>query len=162
MGHFHMTKEEREALIEQHIEARTCWRCGKSTVDDLVYSIDGSHASCRVDFIEQTKADMQKAQTDFGIKLKRRAKAGEGKLAQRLMQLFEDAGYSPDCLQPAMGYWKHGHQDVMSWEIHLKINGYVYPCGCWETMTNFMKKATKYGFHINEDHEIWANNETPK
>lgn len=151
-----MTKEDREALIEKHIEERTCWRCGKSTVGDLVYSIDGSHAECRKASLESFNAGLTRLR-DQGVLRKHRTKIGEGKTAAKVLQLLEDAGYSPDGLAPATGYWRHNHQDVMRWEVTLVINGYRYCCGSWETMTEFVRKASKYGFHVSKDHEIWAN-----
>ena len=87
---------------------------------------------------------------------KRRTRLGQGRLAQRVMQILEDAGYEPDCLRPAKGFWRTAMADVFSWEVHLKIDGFVKCCGCWQTMTQFVKLAGKYGFTVDDD-EIWAN-----
>jgi hypothetical protein len=64
------------------------------------------------------------------------------------MDILEDAGYQPECLRCATGYWLGA--DVFRWEVHLKIDGFTQCCGSWYSMTEFAKHATKYGFTVND------------
>jgi hypothetical protein len=84
----------------------------------------------------------------------RRAKRGEGRTFEHVFAILEDAGYEPQCLSSVTGYWLKA--DVYRWEVILKINGFNQCCGCWYSMTEFLKYARKYGFNVH-DCEIASN-----
>lgn len=85
-----------------------------------------------------------------------RKRQGFGSTTDKVFDILKAAGYEPDCITPATGYWKQA--DVYRWECTLKIGNFRECCGCWQTMTTFIKYA-KNGITINKDMEIWANEE---
>lgn len=98
----------------------------------------------------------------------RRARIGFGSTCESLKVFLEKNGYSEISVYPALGAWRQSRFDVMSWEVHMilpehkgKGHNYIHCFGCWESITNFLKKAKKYGFHIDDD-ELWANEEVLK
>lgn len=48
----------------------------------------------------------------------RRAKPGEGKTAQRLIEMLAAQGYVVTLLMPALGFWRSAHADVHKWEAY--------------------------------------------
>jgi hypothetical protein len=57
------------------------------------------------------------------------------------------------------GYWRKA--DVYRWEVGVRSKGHEDSgtwYGCWQTMTEFVRLAKKYGISVNEkDTEIEAN-----
>jgi hypothetical protein len=51
---------------------------------------------------------------------------------------------------PVTGFWKR--VDVYRWEVHTPDGKF----GCWETMTEFVKLAAKFGVRV-DGKEISAN-----
>ena len=86
--------------------------------------------------------------------MRRRNKRGEGVTAQKVFDLLYNAGYEPKCLTIATGYWLKA--DVYRWEVILKIGLFNQCCGSWYSMTEFLKLASKKGFHV-DDCEIMPN-----
>ena len=76
----------------------------------------------------------------------KRNKRGDGKTFNDVFQLLKDEGYEPTCLSSVTGYWLKA--DVYRWEVHLKIGHFKQCCGCWYTMTEFLKKSRKNGFEV--------------
>lgn len=70
----------------------------------------------------------------------------------------------PSDIQPATGSnrtdWR---QDVYRWELFTRnASGSPVVCGCWDTLTDFVKAAAVQGFHVDSDREINAGPEPPK
>ena len=84
----------------------------------------------------------------------KRAKRGDGKTHEKVYELLHNAGYKPQCLNSVTGYWLKA--DVYRWEVILSINGFDQCCGCWYSMTEFLKYASKHGFKV-DDCEIIPN-----
>lgn len=85
--------------------------------------------------------------------------------AEILSNAFPDWDIAAEDIHPVSGFWKR--VDVYRWEayFHLKkryTNGDRVPMsiGCWVSLTEFVKLATKNGF-IFEDGEVWANEKLP-
>jgi len=86
--------------------------------------------------------------------MRRRAKRGKGVTTEKVFNLLQKAGFEPECLKPATGYWLKA--DVYRWEVILKTGHFKECCGCWYSMTEFLKLASKKGFHV-DDCEIMPN-----
>lgn len=104
----------------------------------------------------------------MGIKTIGRARLGKGSTCRALTTFFEKDGHIVNSIVPAPGAWRQERFDVMRWEIHMtlqeNINKGHHPERCygsWQTITEFLTKAKKYGYHIGEGLEIWAN-ESPE
>jgi hypothetical protein len=67
----------------------------------------------------------------------------------------------PSDIKPATGaYRTDWRQDVYRWELFAKNDrGIPVICGCWETLTQFVKVARRDGFHITADDEIYSGKE---
>lgn len=67
----------------------------------------------------------------------------------------------PDDIKPATGaYRTDWRQDVYRWEVFSCKGGMPIVCGCWLTLTEFVRQAKKAGFHVNKDSEIYPNEES--
>lgn len=95
-----------------------------------------------------------------------RARIGYGPTCQALIDFLEKDGHKVSYVFPATGAWRHVRMDVMSWEMHILTKDRIEKglrlersIGCWESITKFLKKAKKYGYHIDDNDEIWAKEE---
>ena len=64
----------------------------------------------------------------------------------------------PEHIHPVSGWWKQA--DVYRWELKTEalVRGKNTQYGCWETLTEFVALASKYGFTVHDDkYEIWPN-----
>lgn len=70
----------------------------------------------------------------------------------------------PEDIQPATGRWRTDWRlDVYRWELYSQTKtGQPVVCGCWETLTEFVREATKYGCYMTADREICAGRPTRK
>jgi hypothetical protein len=64
----------------------------------------------------------------------------------------------PTDIKPVTGSYRTcPYHDVYRWELFTKKpDGIPVVCGCWETLTAFVKVAKKDGFHVTKDDEIHA------
>lgn len=98
--------------------------------------------------------------------MRRRARTGEGRLCKELKRFLENSGWVVERIYPTLGAWRREEYDVMRWEVLMRREDekYTRTHGCWETMTEFLKYAKKFGFNISEERrtcsgypELWAN-----
>lgn len=73
--------------------------------------------------------------------------------------LSEGLGFyvHPADIIPVRGAWKS--DDVWRWELNVLKDqqGRPFHCGCWETLTEFVRRARKEGFHVGKGgDEIWS------
>jgi len=74
--------------------------------------------------------------------------------------LSEGFGFEvcPEDIKPATGRprsdWR---QDIYRWELFANNGRLPVVCASWVTLTEFVKKAKKAGFHVNGDNEIYPN-----
>lgn len=74
-----------------------------------------------------------------------------------------------DDIVPVTGAWRTcRYFDVYRWQVFttrpsLNPGGQAMPysMGCWLTLTQFVKEASKHGFHVDKDDEIWPGPEKP-
>ncbi len=69
----------------------------------------------------------------------------------------------PEDIKPATGSWRTDwRNDVYRWELFTRtkplpgLNSMPVVCGCWETLTQFVKDAAKKGCCVNDHSEIYA------
>lgn len=71
----------------------------------------------------------------------------------------------PEDIVPATGSWRiDWRNDVYRCELFTRtkvdltagLNSMPVVCGCWETLTEFVKQAAKHGCVVNEHSEIYA------
>lgn len=87
--------------------------------------------------------------------------------AQILQKQFPEWDVYPQDIHPATGRWRTDWRlDVYRWELFSQtkpsmVTGLSMPvvCGCWETLTKFVKRASKEGCHVNKDSEIYSGKE---
>lgn len=82
------------------------------------------------------------------------------KAADILNRQFPNWDVRPEDISPATGRWRTDWRlDVYRWELTTFDRAAKMPvvCGCWDTLTRFVKLASKYGCSINKDNEIFAN-----
>ena len=92
-----------------------------------------------------------------------------GRLRERAAKIlndnFPDWDVRPEDIRPATGSWRTDwRSDVYRWELFSRLkrknsyDGSDLPvvCGCWETLTEFVREASKTGCHVNPDREIYA------
>lgn len=77
----------------------------------------------------------------------------EERLARKLAPLLSELtgqAIDPDdfTIIPARGYWTHTHQDVMSFNGHVRPKGGgMYMLGSWNNMTDCLR----YGFEVHDN-----------
>lgn len=90
------------------------------------------------------------------------------KTAKILNDNFPDWDVRPEDIQPATGRWRTDwRMDVYRWELFSRLrqrnshDGSELPvvCGCWDTLTVFVKEASKTGCHVTKDMEIYCGRE---
>ncbi len=86
--------------------------------------------------------------------------------AKILQKVFPDWDLDDTDIVPVDGFWKR--VDVYRWQVfcHSKkryTNGDRIPVsvGCWLTLTQFVKEASKAGCHL-DDGELWPGPEPVK
>lgn len=81
---------------------------------------------------------------------------------------FPDWDVLPEDIRPASGRWRSDWRlDVYRWELFSRLkqrnnhDGSELPivCGCWDTLTRFVKIASKEGCHVTKDQEIYVGKE---
>ena len=102
------------------------------------------------------------------LRTRGRARLGKGSTCQALTSFLENDGHMVNFIIPAPGAWRQARFDVQRWQIHMTLKEnigkghHAEKCyGSWQTITEFLRKAKKYGYHVGEDLEIWAN-ESPE
>lgn len=64
----------------------------------------------------------------------------------------------PEDIKPATGsYRTDWRADVYRWELFARNGSLPVVCASWMTLTEFVKKAKRKGFHVNDDSEIYPN-----
>lgn len=91
--------------------------------------------------------------------------------ADILNKNFPDWDVRPEDIQPATGRWRTDWRlDVYRWELFSRLkqrnsyDGSELPvvCGSYERLKDFVKMATKYGCHVNDDREIYSSEPPPR
>lgn len=89
--------------------------------------------------------------------------------AKILNENFPEWDVRPEDIRPATGRWRSDFRmDVYRWELFSRLkqrssydrSELPIVCGCWETLTEFVKEASKNGCHVTKDREIYAGKET--
>jgi hypothetical protein len=72
---------------------------------------------------------------------------------------FPDWKCQPEDISPATGSWRTNWKlDVYRWEMRVYDGRFTHVVGCWQTLTEFVRLAAKFGIGVNlKDDEIWAN-----
>lgn len=85
-----------------------------------------------------------------------------GRTRIRAAKILSDAlGWEvfPEEIKPATGSWRTDWRlDVYRWELFTYQNRnpkLPFIAGCWDTLTKFVKVASKVGCHVSMD-EIWT------
>ena len=89
-------------------------------------------------------------------------------LREQIVEILSKEGWTlyPDDIWPAVGFYRKHMADVYRWQFQALPPGSPYKdkrgFGCWQTMTEFVKLAKKYGFYYmdSEDQEIGAHTHT--
>lgn len=95
----------------------------------------------------------------------RRSKYHIGRLRIRAAAIlaanFPEWDVQPEDISPATGRHRTDwRQDVYRWELFARLKrqdgrpNHPVVCGCWETLTEFVRRAVKEGCHVNSDREI--------
>ncbi len=83
--------------------------------------------------------------------------------AKILNDNFPDWDVRPEDIRPATGRWRTDFRmDVYRWELFSRLkrrnshDGSELPvvCGCYDTLTNFVKEASVAGCHVTKHREI--------
>jgi len=63
----------------------------------------------------------------------------------------------PEDITPATGSWRTDIRlDVYRWELFSRtLSGYPIVCGCWDTLTKFVREAAKHGCYVTKDDIIY-------
>lgn len=85
--------------------------------------------------------------------------------AKILSDNFPDWDVRPEDISPATGSWRTDwRNDVYRWELFTRLkkranSGDYMPvaCGCWDTLTRFVKLASKNGCSVDDDGVISPN-----
>lgn len=97
-----------------------------------------------------------------------------GRLRERaaaiLRKQFPGWDVQPWDIKPATGHWRTDvRADVYRWELFTQTvpspdTGRRLPvvCGCWETLTYFVRVASKAGCHVTRHDEIYAGPDDEK
>jgi hypothetical protein len=81
--------------------------------------------------------------------------------AKILSENFPEWDVQPEDIRPATGSWRTcPYHDVYRWELYTRTKtGMPVVCGCWSTLTLFVKLASKYGCHLSRDGTIYEGKE---
>lgn len=97
--------------------------------------------------------------------MRKRTRTGEGRVCRELKSFLEKSGWVVEAIYPTLGSWRRDEYDVMRWEALMRREDETCTRthGCWETMTEFLKYAKKFGFTISDGSrtcsgypELWA------
>lgn len=80
--------------------------------------------------------------------------------AEILAKNFPEWDVRPEDIKPATGSWRTDwRNDVYRWELFTRLksnpNNMPVVCGCWETLTEFVRLAAKTGCHVTRDSVIY-------
>lgn len=86
------------------------------------------------------------------------------KLRDKAVDILFEHGIDiePDEIEVPNGVWRQA--DVYRWEIWIHDCHRSKHYGCWETLTEFVREASKYGMTITENKGMFeiSANEAPK
>jgi hypothetical protein len=90
------------------------------------------------------------------VKRRRLTKRHVGRLrveaARLLNAAFPEWDVKPEDVQPATGAWRTcPYFDVYRWELFTRTKtGQPVVCGCWDTLTEFVRECKKHGCHVSD------------
>ena len=133
-----MDRDEFRALIDKHMDAGTCYVCGKAAnPSEGLHGITGAHWDCTQ--AEARKTDDAIAKADAGLRsigLKpRRKREGEGATAQKAKALAVaaleaaiGAPLSEVTMWNQQGVYRGPRWDLDAWGVHFsyECDGYVF------------------------------------
>ena len=81
---------------------------------------------------------------------------GPSRLTENALRLLQEAGFEAESeINVTTGYWRS--QDVYRWDVAGKIGGIPHSYGCWQTLTEFVRLAKKFGVGFDTKYgEVWA------
>lgn len=86
--------------------------------------------------------------------------------AKILNKNFPEWDVRPEDIKPATGRWRTDwRMDVYRWELFTRHRGnpnMPVVCGCWDTLTKFVKEAAKNGCHVTTDSVIYPGPDPDK
>jgi len=81
--------------------------------------------------------------------------------AKILSASFPEWDVRPEDIKPATGAWRTDRRlDVYRWELFTRTRtGLPVVCGCWGTLTDFVREAATDGCHVTRDGTIYPGKE---